>query len=360
MRPSSPTKVGRRAAAVPARSGRSPVATRALLLWTIWGGLGVRDVETLARVRERRSRRRRSGRPVDGRCLGTSAVSRTPSSLLLRTKLRCPSRCQLRASVLRKAGVASGRYVHIPSCIMRPGALPTPPKIEGRRDAPAGGASPCGPPRSRGRPPRPLGRGRFRPTRGWRRPTATSGRITATPRQQTTCTPQPTAEPNQPPARAFTDARSYVRTTAHLQPSDQPPPALRAASTVHPPAPRRTTHPGPLLPCSVHRRLAPLAHQLPPGLTLQVYLAGRGRGASATRWPPFLESPGAERKTGGGWAAACSRLRRTPRNEHLETNNQRRTLPGQRSGAPSARTPPTRRRRAPQERRRRHPARRAE
>jgi hypothetical protein len=52
---------------------------------TIGGGLGVHAVETLARVRERHSRRRRSGRPVDGRCLGTSSVSRTPSSLPLRT-----------------------------------------------------------------------------------------------------------------------------------------------------------------------------------------------------------------------------------------------------------------------------------
>jgi hypothetical protein len=62
---------------------------RGLPVWTIGGGLGVRDVETLARVRERHSRRRRSGRPVDGRCLGTSAASPTPSSLPLRTSTRC-------------------------------------------------------------------------------------------------------------------------------------------------------------------------------------------------------------------------------------------------------------------------------
>ena len=49
-------------------------------LRTITSGLGVRAPETLARLRERHSRRRRSGRPVDGRCLGTSAVWRTPSS----------------------------------------------------------------------------------------------------------------------------------------------------------------------------------------------------------------------------------------------------------------------------------------
>ena len=55
------------------------------------------------------------------------------------------------------------------------------------------------------------------------------------------------------------------------------------------------------------------------------YLNGRGRGASATRWPPFLESPGGKRKTAGGGAAARSRLRRTPRNEQLETNTKRRT-----------------------------------
>jgi hypothetical protein len=93
---------------------------------------------------------------------------------------------------------------------------------------------------------------------------------------------------------------------------------------------------------------------------VQVYLAGRGRGGqrNAVATPSSKAQAGSQKRPRGG-AAACSRLRRTPRDEHQETNNQRRTKPGQRSGAPSARTPPTRRRRAPQERRRRDPARRA-
>jgi hypothetical protein len=53
-----------------------------------------------------------------------------------------------------------------------------------------------------------------------------------------------------------------------------------------------------------------------------IYLAGRGRGASATRWPPFLASPGGKRNTAGGGVAACSRLERTPRDEHQETNSK--------------------------------------
>jgi hypothetical protein len=48
-------------------------ARRRCLLRTIGGGLGVPDVEMLARVRKRHPRRHPSGRPMDGRCQGTSA-----------------------------------------------------------------------------------------------------------------------------------------------------------------------------------------------------------------------------------------------------------------------------------------------
>jgi hypothetical protein len=129
-----------------------------------------------------------------------------------------------------------------------------------------------------------------------------------------------------PPARAFTDARPRptVRTTSDLSPPHQPP-ALFVASTVH--APLLTSSRTPALCCLALIAAAPRRpDQLPPGLTHQVYLDGRGRGASATRWPPFLVKPRREAKrTRLGGAAACSPLRRTPRNEPLETNPKRRT-----------------------------------
>jgi hypothetical protein len=83
--------------------------------------------------------------------------------------------------------------------------------------------------------------------------------------------------------------------------------------------PRITPAPAPLPP----PRPRPTSTRL--GKPPHICLARRGRGASATRWPPFLESPGGKRKTGQGGAAARSRLRRTPRNEQQETNTKRRT-----------------------------------
>jgi hypothetical protein len=115
-------------------------------------------------------------------------------------------------------------------------------------------------------------------------------------------------------------SRPYFRFLARPTPA-----SLRVASMVDPPVsqhiPIHASHP----PRPRCRRPAPgppaPAWANPP----HIYLARRGRGASATRWPPFLESPGGKRKTTVGGAAARSRLRRTPRNEHQETNTKRRT-----------------------------------
>jgi hypothetical protein len=175
----------------------------------------------------------------------------------------------------------------------------------------------------------PAGRldGAARPTRGWRRPTATGSGITTAPRAADARHHNDRRAEPTPPARSSTDARPVPAPVhLHLHPPDQPP-ALLVASTIHAPLP--TSSLTPALCC-----LAPIAtapppprpNQLPPGLTHQVYLDGRGRGASASRWPPFLVKPRREAKrTPLGGAAACSPLRRTPRNEPLETNTKRRT-----------------------------------
>jgi hypothetical protein len=115
-------------------------------------------------------------------------------------------------------------------------------------------------------------------------------------------------------------SRPYFRFLARPTPA-----SLRVASMVDPPVsqhiPIHASHP----PRPRCRRPAPgppaPAWANPP----HIYLARRGRGDSALRWSPFLESPGGKRKTTVGGAAARSRLRRTPRNEHQETNTKRRT-----------------------------------
>ena len=149
------------------------------------------------------------------------------------------------------------------------------------------------------------------------------------PKQQTAATATHTEPTPTEPDRAPTDARprpSASRPHSQILPS-RTPRLLRVASTVHPPA--LTTLTDPL----TTRSSCPVAAAPPRpastrlGWPAQVYLAGRGREASAQRWPPFLESPGAERRTRRGGAAARSRLRRTPRDEHQETNTKKRTPP---------------------------------
>jgi hypothetical protein len=58
----------------------------------------------------------------------------------------------------------------------------------------------------------------------------------------------------------------------------------------------------------------------------QVYLAGRGRGVRCgAADPPCSKAQAGRQGNTRGGAAGCSRLGRTPRDEHLETNNKRRT-----------------------------------
>jgi hypothetical protein len=173
---------------------------------------------------------------------------------------------------------------------------------------------------------RPPGRGQLRPTRGCGDQPRRVAALRRRHEQQTTRHRNDRGAKATPPARAFTDARPgpTVRTTSDLQPPHQPP-ALLVASTVHAPLP--TSSRTPALSClaliAPPRPLRP--DQLPPGLTHQVYLDGRGRGPAQRGGPPSSKAQAGSGKRAGGGAAACSRLRRTPRNEHLETNTKKRT-----------------------------------
>jgi hypothetical protein len=170
----------------------------------------------------------------------------------------------------------------------------------------------------------------------WTRPVQADSRLAETDRYERKDYGDATAADN---LHATTDRRaeSTPRSSLHrrpiLCPHHRPPPTFRPTTT-RPPRrldgsptgspPNDSPRPSAALLRSPPPR--PLAHQLPPGLTLQVYLAGRGRGASATRWPPFLESPGGKRKTrrgrgGGPFALKANPYRRTPRDEQQETNS---------------------------------------
>src|SRR5918996_2538356 len=155
--------------------------------------------------------------------------------------------------------------------------------------------------------------------------------------RSTTHSPGPPAT-NAEPTPTQTDRPAPTRDHAVRRPSDaaRPPPVPATNSCPPHPSPsaspRWLTHRSQRTPThAAHAAPAPLPPPRPgppaPAWAdpSRFYLNGRGRGASATRWPPFLESPGGKRKTAGGGAAARSRLRRTPRNEQLETNTKRRT-----------------------------------
>jgi hypothetical protein len=97
--------------------------------------------------------------------------------------------------------------------------------------------------------------------------------------------------------RASTDARPRLQPPVPTSDSSQSPPASAS--------PRWSTHPvSQHIPIHASRSPCPVAAAPPRptstrlGKPAHIYLARRGRGASATRWPPFLESPGVKRKTG--------------------------------------------------------------
>lgn len=168
------------------------------------------------------------------------------------TKLGCPCRCQLRASVLRNGGVEPGGYVHLPSCMMSPGALPTPPPSKGGAVPPAEGVR-----RRAGRPS--SGRGCAEPA-AWTGIAQADSRLAETDRNRrrdydaATSNRQP-AHHKRPPSRTNTTRSSLHRRPTgpyrphHVpaSPPDQPPPALRVASTVHPRLSTSSLIPGPLL-----------------------------------------------------------------------------------------------------------------
>jgi hypothetical protein len=192
--------------------------------------------------------------------------------------------------------------VHVPICFLSRQRAVDAAAIEGRRAAARRGVSVAA--RATG--------AAVRPPAAWTG--GSSGRLAA-------------AETNRDGSRHYDGATSSrqpaITTIAEpkqrhpLEPSPTPDPALRphhirpstSPPTTRPPrrldgsrtAPHLIAHPGPLLPCSDCAAPPPRPDQLPPGLTHQVYLDGRGRGASATRWPPFLESPGgSEKRPGAG------------------------------------------------------------
>jgi hypothetical protein len=188
--------------------------------------------------------------------------------------------------------VSCHAYLPIPICILSSGALPTPPPSNGGAAPPAGGVSAAG--RAV-----PFKGARVRLPAAWTEAAQADWRLAETNRNRRRLTTKARAADKPPPtndrradqhtSRAFTDARPPHRPHHLLRQSPDQRPALRAASTVHPPL-RLIAHPGPLQPCS-DAAAPPRPSRIPPGLTHQVYLDGRGRGASAARWPPFLESP---------------------------------------------------------------------
>jgi hypothetical protein len=115
-------------------------------------------------------------------------------------------------------------------------------------------------------------------------------------------------------------SRPYFRFLARPTPA-----SLRVASMVDPPVsqhiPIHASHP-PLPRC---RRPAP-AHQHPPGQTRPTFTRHVEEGGPAQRGgPPSSKAQAGSEEQAVGGAAARSRLRRTPRNEHQETNTKRRT-----------------------------------
>ncbi len=185
--------------------------------------------------------------------------------------------------------------------------------------------------RGRGAPPRRRRRAAAHAPRARACTTSDSGGIADTaPQQQTAATathPEPTPTEAD---RAPTDARprpSATRPYSQLLPP-RTPRLLRVASTVHPPAiTTRTNPPHHTLPLPRCRRPAPgppaPAWAGPPRFTWTVE---EGRPAHSDGLPSSKAQAGSGKQAGGG-AAARSRLRRTPRDEHQETNTKKRTPP---------------------------------
>jgi hypothetical protein len=252
-----------------------------------------------------------------------------------RTKLRCPCSRLLRTSSLRNAGVVPSGYLPIPICIMRSGALPTPPLSNG------GAARPQRECPQRGGPSRLEGRGYARPARpdggspGRLALAETNGngrRLRRRHAQQTSRTRQTTAEPTNT-SRSSLHRRPTPPLLSAPPPSISRPstPALRVASTAHP-THRSSPHRSPRLSASLLRlppsRTGPPAP--PPGLAHPV-LPGRSRKGgqrNAVAPLPRKAQAGSETNTpgrggGGLFALKANTKKRTPRNEPQETNRSR-------------------------------------
>ncbi len=184
-------------------------------------------------------------------------------------------------------------------------------------------------------PPRPPGgfaRGRTRRRlAGARGAAAPLGRAAAqAPRARACTTPDGRGIADTRPATAPSRPATHPRadTTEPSEPPPTPDPAFRLL--LLPPPPRPGRFPPRRLDCSPtgsHNTHQPTHHTLPlprcrrpaPGPLApawadpsRFYLDGRGRGASATRWPPFLESPGGKRKTGRGRGGGPFALKTNP------------------------------------------------
>jgi hypothetical protein len=118
------------------------------------------------------------------------------------------------------------------------------------------------------------------------------GPAAARSRPATHAEPTPT-EPIEPD-----DSRPRLPPLSYSQLLPAPTPAcLHVASIAHPPALTTTPTTHHTLPPPHCRRPAP-GPQHPHGLARPGLPGGSRKGASATRWPPFLERPGVKRKTG--------------------------------------------------------------
>ena len=128
-------------------------------------------------------------------------------------------------------------------------------------------------------------------------------------RSQRSRTTRPTTATTTPRVRRLRRATRAPARRPRLVPRDRP--VCPASSTPPRPAPARCLPPPP--------RPRPSPHHV--WTALPFLSAGRGRGSSAKRWTPFLESPGVERDLGPGAGRRPVRLlrntkRRTPRGEH--------------------------------------------
>jgi hypothetical protein len=132
--------------------------------------------------------------------------------------------------------------------------------------------------------------------------------------------------------RASTDARPRLQPPVPTSDSSptlpRPPSASPRWSTHRSHSTYQSTHH--TRPCPV-AAAPPPAQQHPPGQTRPIPGTSR-KGGQRNALAPLSRKPRREAKEApGGGAAARSRLRRTPRNEHQETNTKRRTGRGDRA-----------------------------